>query len=126
MKINPVAGDITGSQSKGAGTYIYYKEPGPLYWKVDAGLVTLLWEAITIAKLCEIKPGEADRLFARRMISFEMGGFPMTMKLRGLRTRANYSTDRPPLIGEVSANFLRIKGATWSARWIPTAVLSAF
>jgi hypothetical protein len=33
-------------------------------------------------------------------------------------------TKRPPLIGEVSANFLRIEGATWSAWRIPTAVFS--
>jgi hypothetical protein len=30
-------------------------------------------------------------------------------------------TERPPLIGEVSENFLRMKGATWSAWRIPTA-----
>jgi hypothetical protein len=34
-------------------------------------------------------------------------------------------TDRPPLVGEVSANFLRREGATWSAGRIPTAVFSA-
>jgi hypothetical protein len=33
-------------------------------------------------------------------------------------------TERPPLLGEVSANFLRIEGATWSAQRIPTAVFS--
>jgi hypothetical protein len=33
-------------------------------------------------------------------------------------------TERPLLVGEVTANFLRIEGATWSAWWIPTAVLS--
>jgi hypothetical protein len=35
-------------------------------------------------------------------------------------------TERPPLVSEVSANFLRIEGATWSAWRIPTAVFSAF
>jgi hypothetical protein len=35
-------------------------------------------------------------------------------------------TERPPLVIEVSANFLRIEGATWSAWRIPTAVFSAF
>jgi hypothetical protein len=34
--------------------------------------------------------------------------------------------ERPPLVSEVSANFLRIEGATWSAWRIPTAVFSAF
>jgi hypothetical protein len=35
-------------------------------------------------------------------------------------------TERPPLVGEVIANFLRIVGATWSAWRIPTAVFSVF
>jgi hypothetical protein len=32
--------------------------------------------------------------------------------------------ERPPLLGKVIANFLRIEGATWSAWLIPTAVFS--
>jgi hypothetical protein len=35
-------------------------------------------------------------------------------------------TDRPPLVGEVSANFLRIEGVAWSAQRIPTAVNLGF
>jgi hypothetical protein len=35
-------------------------------------------------------------------------------------------TERPPLVGEVIANFLRIERATWSAWRIPTAVFSVF
>jgi hypothetical protein len=35
-------------------------------------------------------------------------------------------TERPPLVGNVIANFLRIEGATWSAWRIPTAVFSVF
>jgi hypothetical protein len=35
-------------------------------------------------------------------------------------------TERPPLVGEVIANFLRIEGATWSALRIPTALFSVF
>jgi hypothetical protein len=35
-------------------------------------------------------------------------------------------TERPPLVGEVSANFLRIEGVTWSTQWIPTAVNIGF
>jgi hypothetical protein len=35
-------------------------------------------------------------------------------------------TERPPIVGEVSANFLRIEGVAWSARRIPTAVFSDF
>jgi hypothetical protein len=35
-------------------------------------------------------------------------------------------TERPPPVGEVIANFLRIEGTTWPAWRIPTAVLSVF
>jgi hypothetical protein len=31
-------------------------------------------------------------------------------------------TERPPLVGEVSANLLRVDGSAWSAQRIPTAV----
>jgi hypothetical protein len=34
--------------------------------------------------------------------------------LRGLSPRANY-IERPPLVGEVSANVSRIENGTWSA-----------
>jgi hypothetical protein len=46
-------------------------------------------------------------------------------KLRGLSPRVNY-TDRPSLVGEVSANFLQIEGVVWSAQHIPMAVFSVF
>jgi hypothetical protein len=36
------------------------------------------------------------------------------------------ATEWPPLVGEVSTNFLRIEGATWSAWRIPTVVSSVF
>jgi hypothetical protein len=32
--------------------------------------------------------------------------------------KGTISTERPPLIGKVNANFLRMQGATWSAWWI--------
>jgi hypothetical protein len=35
-------------------------------------------------------------------------------------------TERPPLVDEVSANFLRISGVAWSAQRIPTAVNLGF
>jgi hypothetical protein len=38
----------------------------------------------------------------------------------------NIPTERPPLAGEVSANFCGERGATWSAWRIPTAVFSDF
>jgi hypothetical protein len=34
--------------------------------------------------------------------------------------------ERPPLVGEVSANFLRIEGVAWSAQRIPTVVNLGF
>jgi hypothetical protein len=35
-------------------------------------------------------------------------------------------TERPPPVGEVSANYLRIEGVAWSAQRIPTAVNLGF
>jgi hypothetical protein len=35
-------------------------------------------------------------------------------------------TERPPLVGEVIANFFWVEGATWSASRIPPAVFSVF
>jgi hypothetical protein len=35
-------------------------------------------------------------------------------------------TELQPLVGRLSANFLRVEGVAWSARWIPTAVFSVF
>jgi hypothetical protein len=35
-------------------------------------------------------------------------------------------TERPPLVGEVSANFCRIEGVVWPAQRIPTAIFSYF
>jgi hypothetical protein len=35
-------------------------------------------------------------------------------------------TERPPLVGEVSANFLRVEDVAWSRQRIPTAVFSVF
>jgi hypothetical protein len=37
-----------------------------------------------------------------------------------------FSTERPSLVGEAIANFLRIEGAMWWAWRIPTAVFSIF
>jgi hypothetical protein len=36
------------------------------------------------------------------------------------------ATERPPLVGEVSANILRVEGIEWSAQRIPTAVILGF
>jgi hypothetical protein len=35
-------------------------------------------------------------------------------------------TERPPLVGEITTNFLRIEGTAWSAWRIPTTVISVF
>jgi hypothetical protein len=35
-------------------------------------------------------------------------------------------TERPPLVNKVSANFVRIEGATWPVWRIPTAIFSVF
>jgi hypothetical protein len=35
-------------------------------------------------------------------------------------------TERPPFVGEVSANFLLIEDVAWSAQMIPTAVNLGF
>jgi hypothetical protein len=35
-------------------------------------------------------------------------------------------TERPPFVGEVSVNFLRIEGFAWSAQRIPTVVNLGF
>jgi hypothetical protein len=34
--------------------------------------------------------------------------------------------ERPPLVGEVNANFLRIEGVAWSVQQIPRSLISVF
>jgi hypothetical protein len=46
-------------------------------------------------------------------------------KFHGFSSQANYA-ERPLLVGEVSANFLRVQGVAWSAQWIPTSIFSVF
>jgi hypothetical protein len=43
-----------------------------------------------------------------------------------LARKQNIPTEQPPLVGEVSANFLRIEDVSWSAQWIRTAVNLGF
>jgi hypothetical protein len=40
--------------------------------------------------------------------------------------KRNILTEQPPLVGEVSANLLRVECVAWSAQRIPTAVNLAF
>jgi hypothetical protein len=58
---------------------------------------------------------------------WQRGKVWIILKLRGFGPRANYTTERPPLVGEVSANFLlRIEGVAWSAQRITTVVHLGF
>jgi hypothetical protein len=58
---------------------------------------------------------------------YQLNGIQIYIKkLHGLSPRANYTTERPPLVDEVSSNFLLIEGATWSSWRIHTAVFSVF
>jgi hypothetical protein len=43
-----------------------------------------------------------------------------------LARKQTIPTEWPPLVGEVSANFLRVEGFAWSAQRIPTAVNLGF
>jgi hypothetical protein len=45
--------------------------------------------------------------------------------MAGVRERT-IPTERPPLVGEVIANFLRIQGATWSALTDPFGRILGF
>jgi hypothetical protein len=40
--------------------------------------------------------------------------------------RNSVAVERPPLVGEVSANILRVQGVAWSSQRIPTAVNLGF
>jgi hypothetical protein len=44
------------------------------------------------------------------------------LKLRDFSGKRTIQTERPPHVGQVSANILRIEGVVWSAQWISTAV----
>jgi hypothetical protein len=54
--------------------------------------------------------------------------FEIELKLNyvALVRKRTIPTERPPLVGEVSANFLRIQGVAWSAQRILPAVNSVF
>jgi hypothetical protein len=42
------------------------------------------------------------------------------------KSTKNKPTERPPLVGEVSANFLLVEGVAWSEQRIPTALNLGF
>jgi hypothetical protein len=51
----------------------------------------------------------------------------ISVVLRGFLVRKRtIPTERPPLFGEVNANFLRVQSVAWSAQRIPTAVNIGF
>jgi hypothetical protein len=55
--------------------------------------------------------------------------YPKTKKKKNsvaLARKRTMPTERPPLVGEVSANFRDIEGVAWSKQRIPTAVDLAF
>jgi hypothetical protein len=78
------------------------------------------------------KPGweTEDNYFyvsATKVCSF----YTQTTKTKELKTVAlvrerTIPTERPPLVGEVSANFLRIDSVAWSVQRIPTVVNLGF
>jgi hypothetical protein len=50
----------------------------------------------------------------------------MIKRIKNSVAFSSVQTERPPLVGEVSANFLRIEGVTWSAQRIRTVVNIGF
>jgi hypothetical protein len=95
--------------------------------------------ARTVDKTSKTAVDFLDRLPPSRCLQFDVSIaslMPVAVAmLRWLRSKKNsvalvrkrtIPTERPPLVGEVSANFLRIEGVAWSARRIPTAVISVF
>jgi hypothetical protein len=61
----------------------------------------------------------------RTAVNMKSKTYLLTYSVALVRKRT-IPTERPPLVGEVIANFLRIKGDTWSAWWISTTVFSVF
>jgi hypothetical protein len=51
---------------------------------------------------------------------------PIKLNSVALVRKGTILTERPPLVAEVSANFLRTEGVVWSAQRIPTAVNLGF
>jgi hypothetical protein len=50
----------------------------------------------------------------------------LKIKLRSLSPQTNIPTERPLLVGEVSANFCKVESVGWSAQQIPMAVNLGF
>jgi hypothetical protein len=67
----------------------------------------------------------SEYLYLFTINSFHLQSVPVTNSMVWIRGRT-IPTERPPLVGELIVNFLRIEGATWSAWRIPTAVFSVF
>jgi hypothetical protein len=88
-----------------------------------------LYSMIVIQKKRQLYPAYVFLIIWFRKITQAVEKAPfnrLKTKLRDLSPRANYTDRATALVGEVSTNFLRIEGAAWSARRIPTAVISIF
>jgi hypothetical protein len=82
-----------------------------------------LWVPLSLLPIGCFRGGEAAETWAHRQIMARLRKLKKT-KLNSMvwvRERT-IPIERPPLVGEVIANFLRMEGATWSAWRIPTAV----
>jgi hypothetical protein len=64
---------------------------------------------------------ESIRLITQKSITYGLKLNPVA-----LVHERTIPTERPPLVGEVSANFLRIEGVAWSAQRIPTVINLGF
>jgi hypothetical protein len=62
----------------------------------------------------------------REITDFPKRSRPKKLNSVAVVRKQTRPTERPPLIGEVSANLLRVEGVAWSGQPIPTAVNLGF
>jgi hypothetical protein len=65
-------------------------------------------------------------LWFSSLVSHKGGTFSLWKNTVAWVSERTIPTELPPLVGEVSANFWGQRGVEWSARRIPTAVISDF
>jgi hypothetical protein len=87
---------------------------------------------------CSDSPNNALLLIgdiSKRLVNDQNSNQNVHLVVRTSKTKLNsvasirdrtIPTERPPLVGEVIANFWGLEGVAWSARRIRTAVFSAF
>jgi hypothetical protein len=61
-----------------------------------------------------------------QLILYSCSDIKLKLNSVALVRKRTIPTERPPLVGEVSANFLRVEGVAWSVQRIPTAVNLGF